>query len=325
MTYPLHSQNNSFISHIHSQSVSFIDHFHALYLSLTFKISLLHWPFHTWLYVLSRYFPYHSLLTAFNDHFHTLYHVSLAFTTSLLQHGRLLRASVSPGGRGIRERLWEKSLKITVKICYTEKNIWNWPWKCEIFEKTTPLSKSWRRFIDRFHTFPLHLQLASFFGHFHTFFHVSLTTFAIFIIHFTECEKQNCVSLVPTVGILSMLSHFTAYRSSGGLASTPASFPIRFITFPLHSQLASWNIVHALPFHSLPIIRWAGFHSCILPHTFYHLSFTFTISLIQWPFSYVLSPLFYSQLPMTIFHMFYLISHFHSQSALFYHFSLHIQ
>jgi hypothetical protein len=48
------------------------------------------------------------------------------------------------GGVGVYERPpfgKNPGLKLTVKICYTEKNLWNWPWKSGIFEKTT-VSKS---------------------------------------------------------------------------------------------------------------------------------------------------------------------------------------
>jgi hypothetical protein len=52
----------------------------------------------------------------------------------------------SPGvGRGMRTTpFWEKSLKLTVKIRYTEQ-IFEIDRENPGFEKTTPLAKSWRR------------------------------------------------------------------------------------------------------------------------------------------------------------------------------------
>jgi hypothetical protein len=45
---------------------------------------------------------------------------------------------IKKGGQGTwTTPFWETSLKLTMKIHYTEKNLWNWPWKSGIFEKTT--------------------------------------------------------------------------------------------------------------------------------------------------------------------------------------------
>jgi hypothetical protein len=64
----------------------------------------------------------------------------MRFFTCYTIEDMIYDAGASPWGQGMRTTpLWEKSLKFTMKIHYTENNLWNWPWKSCFWENDPPV------------------------------------------------------------------------------------------------------------------------------------------------------------------------------------------